>query len=60
MAKIKVTYIAEITELIEWPDDELDEFNRENLTLNLNPRNANDYDDIDIVSVKKNGVNHEF
>jgi hypothetical protein len=60
MARIQVTYMAKITELIEWPENEMDDFNHENLTLNLKPRKANNYDDLDIISVKKNGVDHYF
>jgi hypothetical protein len=52
--------MAKITELIEWPENEMDDFNHENLTLNLKPRKANNYDDLDIISVKKNGVDHYF
>ena len=35
MPKIKVTYMKEITEEIDWPEDEMDEFNYENLEANL-------------------------
>ena len=35
MPKIKVTYMKEITEEIDWPEDEMTDFNYDNLEANL-------------------------
>lgn len=35
MPKIKVTYMKEITEEIYWPEDEMPDFNYDNLEANL-------------------------
>lgn len=61
MANIEVTYLATMTETIHWPDDEMDNFNHDNLCLNLNPEEAASCSpDIEITTVLVNGKNHDF
>lgn len=61
MAKIKVKYLAKVTEIIEWPDDEMPDFNYSNLHFNLNPEtNACHIETDDIIDVHVNGERHEF
>ncbi len=38
MAKLKVTYTSTITEIIDWPDDEMEYLNKESLVCNLEPQ----------------------
>ena len=37
MAKIRVVYTTEHTQEIDWPDDELDNLNHDNLVCRLDP-----------------------
>ncbi len=61
MAKVKVTYTVVVTQTIDWPDDEMEDFDHDNLMLNLDPSHLNSDAEIDdIYSVKVNGVEHHF
>lgn len=63
MASIKVTYIQSrvLTQTINWPDDELEGFNLENLLCNLDPEESQENGaEIDITRVTKDGERHEF
>ncbi len=60
MAKVKVTYTATFTQTIDWPDDELDDLNYENLEANLDPENATYTGEVDIDDIFLNGKQHEF
>lgn len=59
MAKILVKYTARVVELIDWPDDEMVDFNEENLELNIEKLDGNikDFTFEEILSVKVNGKN---
>jgi hypothetical protein len=61
MAKVEVTYTARITQTLDWPDDELDDFNYNNLQANLEPTEDDiDGQEFDILDVKLNGQDHSF
>lgn len=60
MAKIKVVYIVKVNETIDWPDDELENLNYENLECNLDPGQAENASITEIVSVKKNGEDYYY
>lgn len=61
MAKVKVTYVATMVETIDWPDDEMDNFNYENLCVNLDPEKAASCSpDVEIETVLVNGKSHDF
>ena len=61
MAKVIVEYTAKFKQTLDWPDDELDSFNHDNLESNLEPTE----DDLvsykfEILDVKLNGKDHVF
>jgi len=58
VAKIEVEYIVKVRQKIDWPDDEMDDFNYDNLDANLDPREADPIEVQDIDSIKVNGKNH--
>ena len=60
MAKVKVQYFAKVTQTIYWPDDEMNDFNYENLECNLDPTDADVIDAEGIFDVHVNGERHEF
>ena len=61
LAKVKVKYLAEMTQTIDWPDDEMDNFSYDNVVANLNPEDASvtDYN-FDLKDVSVDGKSHEF
>ena len=59
MAKVIVEYTASFKQTLDWPDDELDGFNHNNLQANLSPSG----DDLvsyefEILDVNLNGKHH--
>ena len=54
MARLSVTYTSTITEIIDWPDDEMEYLNKENLVCNLEP-SEQDHTSIEISYVKIDG-----
>lgn len=60
MAKVAVKYAATFIQVIDWPDDELDAFNYENLEANIDHEKSNFTGDIDIDEVELNGQQHYF
>lgn len=56
MAKISVEYTATVQQVINWPDDELDDLNLENIECNLDISEATNITVNEITTVKKNGV----
>lgn len=60
MAKIKVKYKAIVEEIIDWPDDELENLTYDNLLLNCDIENARDVDYDEIVTSSKDGENFEL
>ena len=60
MAKIKVKYIAIVEEVIDWPDDELEDMTYDNLLLNCEVDNARGVDYDEIIKVTKDGEDFEF
>ena len=60
MATIKVTFTVQATQEIEWPDDELDALDYDNLCANIDIDKASISDDFDIIGVLKNGEWHNF
>lgn len=61
MAKVQVKYSVEMTETIDWPDDELDDFNYDSLVSNCDPDKADIVNhDFDIQEVSLNGKPHDF
>ena len=60
MAKFKVKYTVTIEETINWPDDELDNFDYDNLMINLNIEEKDDYQYEEIISINKDGESFYF
>jgi len=60
MAKVIVEYTVKIKQTLDWPDDELGDFNYENLEANLEPTIDDVQSDYDISSVILNGEQHYF
>jgi len=54
MAILKVIYTVTIEETIDWPDDELEDLNYDNLMTNLNVDDKDDYQYEEIKSITKN------
>lgn len=61
MAKVKVSFMVAMTQVIDWPDDELEDLTPGNLKVNLDPEEAqiSDYDHT-ILEVTVNGKRHHF
>jgi hypothetical protein len=60
VAKIEVEYIVKVRQKIDWPDDEMDDFNYDNLEANLDPNDSDPVEVENIITVKVNGKNHNF
>lgn len=61
MAKVIVKYTATFKQTLDWPDDELGDFNYENLQVNLRPSEDDETgDEFEILSVKLNGEEYDF
>ena len=60
MATVIVEYTVTIKQTLHWPDDELINFDYDNLTANLEPSLDDVADEYDIASVKLNGETHHF
>lgn len=61
MAKVIVEYTAKFKTTLDWPDDELKDFNYNNLQVNLTP-SEDDWDglELDVCELKLNGMDHYF
>jgi hypothetical protein len=56
MPTVKVRYQVEVTQEIEWPEDEMDNLTAENLPCNLEPEDGNiDTDTIEVLEVWVDG-----
>lgn len=56
MAQVKVQYTVKATQYIDWPEDEMDDFNYDNLECNLEPSDRStmlEVDEITVVEVDK-------
>jgi len=60
MAKVAVKYTATFVQVIDWPDDELVDFNHDNLLANIDPEKSQFTGDIDVDDVELNGEEHYF
>lgn len=60
MAKIRVVYNVQCVQYVEWPDDEMEDFNYENLLCNLDVDEAKFKDVDDIINIKKDGEEFYF
>ena len=60
MAEIKVKYTVIIEEVIDWPDDELENLTYDNLLLNCEVDNARSVDYDDIIEIKKDDKYFQF
>jgi len=60
MSKVIVEYTATFKTTLHWPDDELEDFNLENLQVNLTPSEDDWNSDCDIKTIKLNGEDHYF
>ena len=60
MAKVSVKYTATFIQVIDWPDDELNDFNYKNLEYNIDPEKSQFTGDLDIDDVLVNGKEHYF
>jgi len=50
-----------MTQTIEWPEDEMDDFNLANLECNLEPDDAQEQSsELDLYHVTKDGEPHDF
>lgn len=60
MARLKVRYTVSVEEYIDWPDDELENLNYENLLCNCDVDNAHDKEVHNIESIAKDGISFWF
>ncbi len=60
MAKIRVEYDVKLVEFIDWPDEEMDNFNYENLHCNLDMNKSSECEIGDITSIEKNDEEFYF
>jgi hypothetical protein len=61
MAKVEVEYTVKIKQIINWPDDEMEDFNYDNLCCNLDfDKGSAEYGSENVIDVKVNGENHDF
>lgn len=60
MAKVQVKYTATFVQVIDWPDDELADFNYENLELQIDPEKSQFTGDLDVDEIELNGEEHYF
>ena len=54
MARLVVTYTSTITEIVDWPDDEMEYLNKESLVCNLEPQEQ-EHQSLEISYVKVGG-----
>lgn len=60
MARVVVTYTAKFHQVIDWPDDELEDFNLENLECNIEPDQSDLIGNIEICDINLNGEEYYF
>ncbi|MBB1329488.1 hypothetical protein H5087_09025 [Pseudoalteromonas sp. SR43-7] len=60
MAKVKVKYLVEVEQDIDWPDDEMDDFTYDNLLWNCDTDDAHTKKVTEIVTLNVNGKPHTF
>lgn len=60
MALLRVKYTMTVEQDIDWPDDELDDLNYENLMVNLDQDEAHEWQIDDIQEMTKNGQEFYF
>lgn len=60
MALLRVKYTMTVEQDIDWPDDELDDLNHENLMVNLDQDDAHEWQIDDIQEMTKNGQEFYF
>lgn len=60
MATLRVKYTMTVEQDIDWPDDELDDLNHENLMCNLDQDEAHEWQIDDIVEMTKDGEEFYF
>ena len=58
MAKLKVRYTIIVDQTIDWPDDEMDNLNYDNLEVNFDPRDSysTEFQIQDILMLRVDGV----
>ncbi|MCF6459078.1 hypothetical protein [Pseudoalteromonas sp. MMG024] len=61
MAKVQVKFLVEMEQEIDWPEDEMEDFNYDSLVCNLDHENAvlvtHDHE---LLNVTVDGERHEF
>lgn len=61
MAKVRVEYTIKAIQYIDWPDNEMDNFNEDNLFCNLEPDNeTTSLEVVEIIDVEVNEESHYF
>ena len=60
MKKVKVKYVVEAEQEIEWPEDELDLLTEDNLIWNCDVEEARSTSITEILSVTIDGEAHQF
>lgn len=60
MATLRVKYTMTVEQDIDWPDDEMDDLNHENLMCNLDQDEAHEWQIDDIVEMTKDGEEFYF
>jgi len=60
MPTLKVKYTMTVEQEIEWPEDEMDDLNYENLMINLDQDQAHEWQIDDIVEIEKDGEEFNF
>ena len=60
MAKLRVEYEVKLVQFIDWPDDELNDLNYENLHCNLDMNKSQECEYGDITHIEKNDEEFNF
>lgn len=60
MATFRVKYTMVVEQDIEWPDDELEDVNYDNILTNCEIDEAHEYQYEDIIKIQKDGEDYEF
>lgn len=60
MATLRVKYTMTVEQDIEWPDDEMEDLNYDNLMVNLDQDEAHEWQIDDIVEMNKDGEEFHF
>ena len=58
--KVKVRFSVSMIQTIDWPEDEMEDFNYDNLHANLDHEKGSANYDYEVLDVKVDGENYDF